>query len=407
MNRVLKTRLSLMMFLAYAVNGTIVPILTLYLKNHLHFAPWQAGVVAAMPAAAAIVAPLAASRIADRYLSAERMLACCHLLCAALMFWLWHVRSFPMMTAGYFLYGVCFTPTFGLTNAVTMHHTPDPRRDFGGIRMWGTAAWVVVAWTFGYFWIRGGAVPGARLPHALPLSALLSLGLAAYAMTLAPTHGNGNGPRTAYREVLRIFTRPSMLLLCALAFFNSACHQFYYFGMSPYLHQMGFADRHIMPAMGLAQASEMIVLGLLGWCLTRITIKQAMAIGVLAQGIRLVMFAVAGPTLLILGGISLHGFCYAFFFTAAYLYAEQHSARETRAGVQQVLTIAISGAGTLAGSLSAGYVAQYFARDASHIAWGYFWTVPAVLAFLITAWLILAFKEEPKDKGAGEIGFRS
>lgn len=395
MNRALKTRLSLMMFLAYAVNGTLVPILTLYLRNHLHFEPWQAGVVAAMPAAAAIVAPWGASHIADRYLSSERLLALCHLLCAALMFALWYVTSFPVMVAGYFFYGVCFTPTFGLTNAVTLHHTPDPRRDFGGIRMWGTAAWVVVAWTFGYFWIRGGAVPGARLPHALPLSALLSIVLAVYALTMTSSPRKDGQQRAPYREVLRVFARPSMLLLCALSFCNSACHQFYYFGMSPFLHQMGFSDQYIMPAMGLAQASEMVVLGLLGWCLTRITIKQAMAIGVLAQGIRLVMFAVAGPSLLILGGISLHGFCYAFFFTAAYLYAEQHSTRETRAGVQQVLTIAISGAGTLAGSLSAGYVAQYFSRGPTQIAWGYFWTVPAVMAFLITIGLMLAFKEEP------------
>lgn len=398
MNRTLKSRLSWMMFLEYSVNGTIFPILSLYLKTHLHFESWQAGVVMAMLPAAAIVAPLAASRIADRYISAERLLSVCHLFSAIVMFSMWHLRSFPAMTCAYFLYGFCFTPTFGLTNAVTLHHTPDARRDFGGIRMWGTASWVVVGWAFGYFWVRGGIVPGERLTHALPLSAALSLVLAAYALTLSPSSGTG-APRVhaPYSEVLRIFLRPGMLLLCMLTFLNSICHQFYYFGMSPYLHQVGFADKYIMPAMSLAQASEVVVLGLLGWFLARLGLKRAMVIGVLAQGVRLVMFAVGGSTVLILAGIGLHGFCYAFFFTAAYLYVEQHSTAGTRAGAQQVLTIIIAGAGTLAGSLLSGYVAQFFTVNAEWIAWPKFWLAPAAITLVIALWLSISFKEEPQN----------
>ncbi len=398
MNRTLKTRLSWMMFLAYSVNGTIFPILSLYLKTHLHFASWQAGVVLAMTPAAAIVAPLAASHIADRYISAERLLSVCHVFSALVMFILWHLTSFPAVTCAYFLYGFCFMPTFGLTNAVTLHHTPDARRDFGGIRMWGTASWVVVAWAFGYFWVRGGTLAGERLTHALPLSALLSLVLAAYALTLPSSAADGAPrPNAPYSEVLRIFLRPGMLLLCILSFLNSICHQFYYFGMSPYLHQIGFADKHIMPAMSLAQASEVVVLALLGWFLARLGLKRTMMIGVLAQGVRLVMFAVGGSTVLILAGIGLHGFCYAFFFTAAYLYVEQHSTPGTRAGAQQVLTIMISGAGTLAGSLSAGYVAQYFTVNAEWISWPRFWLVPAVITLVIALWLSIAFKEAPAE----------
>jgi len=84
-----------MMFLEYLIPGATVPILTLYLKNHLHFEPYQAGLVMAMPAVAAIMAPFAASHLADRYLSSERMLALCHLGAGVLMLGLSVVRSFP------------------------------------------------------------------------------------------------------------------------------------------------------------------------------------------------------------------------------------------------------------------------------------------------------------------------
>jgi nucleoside transporter len=397
-DRPLKFRLSAMMFLEYLVPGATVPILSLYLKNHLHFEPYQAGIVMAMPAVAAMVAPLVASHLADRYLSAERMLSLCHFACALLMFWLATLQSFTAFLAVYFLYGVFFIPTFGLTNTVALHHMQDARRDFGGIRAWGTVGWVVVAWAFGYFWLRGG-VPGARLPHALPLSGLASLALAVYSLSFRPAHDTaGLQGQTGYGEVLRLFLRPGMLLLCLLTFLNSACHQFYYFGMSPYLHQVRFPDRYIMPGMSLGQMSEVVVLGLLGWCLTRISIKAAMVIGALAQALRLVMFAFAPNYAVILGGISLHGLCYAFFFTAAYLYVERHSTRNTRAGAQQVLTIMISGGGTLAGFLSAGWAAQLLTNPQTGlIDYRTFWLIPAGLATLIAAWIALGFREEPQD----------
>lgn len=398
MPRSMKIRLSVMMFLEYFVPGTTLPIMSLYLKQSLGFEPYQAGMVLAMTALAATVAPLAASHMADRYIASERLLALCHLCCGALMLLLWWLESFSAVLCVYFLYGVCFTPTFGLTNAVALHHVRDARRDFGGIRMWGTASWVVVAWTFGYFWLGGGVTPGERLPHALLLSGLTSFALSIYAMSFRPAASGPDGaagaPRAGYGAVLRMFMRPGMVLLCALTLLNSACHQFYYYGMSPYLHQMGFSDKMIMPSMSVGQMSEVLVLGLLGWFLTRITMKRALVIGVLAQAGRLLVFAMAGPAAIIVCGIALHGVCYAFFFTVAYLYVEQHSTRETRAGAQQVLTMVITGAGTLAGSLGAGYAAQWLSYDAGLVDWTRFWTIPALMALFISLAIALFFREE-------------
>ncbi|OQB38938.1 MAG: putative nucleoside transporter YegT [Candidatus Hydrogenedentes bacterium ADurb.Bin179] len=384
-----------MMFLQYVVPGATTPILSLYLKDHLGFSASQAGVIMAMPAAAAIIAPLLASRVVDRWMSAARMLLFCHLAAGMVMLALYQVRSFPVFVSLFFVWGVCFAPTFGLTNAVALHHTTDARRDFGGIRLWGTMGWLAVAWAFGYFWMRG-APSGARLAHALPVSGLASLVLAAFALTLRASPA-GSGPPARYGEVFRLFLRPEMFLLCVLNLLNGACHQFYYFGMSPYLSQTHFPDRFIMPGMSLGQLSEVIVLGLLGWFLARMSMKTAMLLGVAAQGLRMVMFAFAGNHAIVLAGISLHGFCYAFFFTAAYLYVESHSTRATRAGAQQLLTIMMSGAGTLAGFLAAGWTAQYLTHPVTGLTdYCSFWLVPAGLCAFIGLWLALGFHERPE-----------
>lgn len=398
-NRSLKIRLSAMMFLQYMVPGATVPILSLYLNDHLGFPAYQAGIIMAMPALSAIIAPLLASRAADHWVSANRMLMLCHLFAGVLMLMLYYVKTFPVFAALYFAYGMCFAPTFGLTNAVALHHIEDANRDFGGIRMWGTVGWVVVAWVFGYFWIRGGA-PGARLPHALPVSGLCSLGLALFTLGLGGTHSVAGAVTTRYRELLQLFLRPDMLLLCLLSLLNGACHQFYYFGMSPFLSQTGFPGRFIMPGMSVGQISEVIVLGILGWCLLRMRMKTAMLVGVLAQGVRMVIFAFAGSHVSVLAGIGLHGICYAFFFTTAYLYLESHCTRETRAGAQQVLTVMISGIGPLAGFLSAGWTAQFLTDPASGLVdYRTFWLVPGVLCALIAFWLSAGFHERRASRG--------
>lgn len=385
-----------MMFLEYLVPGATVPILSLYLKDYLNFESYQAGIIMAMPALAAIFAPLVASHIADRFISAERLLALCHIACGILMVTLTRVETFPVFVVVYTFYGVCFTPTLGLTNAVALHHIKDPRRNFTGIRLWGTVGWVAVGWAFGYFWMRGG-VAGARLPHALPVSALASLMLAGYALTFKPAPQEGDTTtRIPYSEVLRLFCRRDMLLLCLLTFLNSACHQFYYFGMSPFMSQTGFQTTSVMPGMSIGQASEVVVMGAMGWCLTRISIKTAMLIGVLAQGLRMIMFAFSGGTVMTIGGIALHGFCFAFFFISAYLYVESHSSRSNRAGAQQVLTIMIAGTGTLAGFLSAGYTAQWLTNPMTGLVdYQKFWLVPAVLCAIVAFWLVVGFHERP------------
>jgi nucleoside transporter len=392
----LKQRLSIMMFLQYVAPGALIPILTLYLTEHLHFTAYQSGVVMAMPALAAIVAPFAASHLADRWLSAERMLVWCHLLAGLLMLILSSVGSYPFFVLLYFVHGIAFMPTFGLTNTVALHRVRDANRDFGGIRLWGTVGWLAIAWLFGYFWMRGASAQ-ERLPHALLFSSGASFILAVFTFIfLPPVQKKGQRIVTHYGEVIRIFLKPEMLLLCLLTVLTSACHQFYYYGMSPYLHQMGVADRFIMPGMSLGQASEALVLGVLGWCLLCLRIKTAMILGVLAQGLRLLIFAFFPYTVPVLTGIGLHGICYAFFFTTGYLYVERHSSPSTRAGAQQLLTIMISGLGVLLGSWSAGWTAQIFSDvGCGRIDFRMFWLVPAMLCVLVCFVLATGFHERP------------
>lgn len=403
MKRTLKARLSLMMFMEYFIPGCTAPILSHYLLNGLHFTPFQAGVILAMPAAAALIAPFLAAHIADRWISAERFLAVCHLLGGAVMLTLRAQTGFVPFLVLYFVYGMLFIPTHGLTNSVAFHHAGDAKRDFGHMRMWGTAGWVTVGWTFGLFWLRGEDLYGTngRLADALTLSGLSSWVLALYSLSLPrPAHVVTIARKIPSRP-LYLFTHPGLLVLCGLTFLNSAVHQFYYYGTSPFLSEVGLPDRYIMPAMSIGQANEVIMLGLLGICLAKLGVKRAFVVAALAQCVRYVAFAYGGP-IPILFGVALHGVCYAFFFSNGYIYVNAHTPPEARAGAQQLYTTIILGAGNLAGSLSAGLTGKLLTIPGTAlIHFPRFWLVPAALAFVVAVLMSLFFREETSSESPG------
>jgi hypothetical protein len=116
-------------------------------------------------------------------------------------------------------------------------------------------------------------------------------------------------------------------------------------------------------------------------------------LGALAQVVRFIAFlSPATPSIFL--GIVMHGFCYAFWFTAAYIYVDQRSTPETRAGAQQLFTIVISGLGAFGGFQVAGYAGQWcLSAETGLIDFQRFWLVPLFLSAVTALMLALFFRE--------------
>src|SRR2546428_10644923 len=67
-------RLSIMMFLQYAIWGAWLPLMFPFFTDFRGFTAQQISVIAAIGAAGALVAPFIAGQIADRYFNTERFL---------------------------------------------------------------------------------------------------------------------------------------------------------------------------------------------------------------------------------------------------------------------------------------------------------------------------------------------
>src|SRR5262249_21569910 len=146
-----RLRLSIMMFLQYAIWGAWAPILFLHLGGLADFTKPGANTAGLISwvymtmAIASMIAP-AAGQLADRNFATQRFLSFSHFLGGLLIFLLFWFVSFWGIFGILFLHTLLYAPTVGLTNSITLHHTP--KEDFGRIRLWGTIGWIVISWAF-------------------------------------------------------------------------------------------------------------------------------------------------------------------------------------------------------------------------------------------------------------------
>lgn len=384
-----------MMFMQYFVAGAIVPVMSLYLKDHLDFSGSQVGIILAMSAIAAFVSPVIGAFIADRVISAERLLGLCHFCGAAVMAVLSFQTDFLPVLLLYLVYVLILGPSVALTNSITFHHTPKADHHFGGIRMWGTIGWIAVAWLFSYLWLRGGGQDNiaSRLPDALKFSAISSVFFGAYALTLPKSDARSENTASIVPiESFRVLVRPEILLLSVICFLMALIHKYYYFGMAPFLRLTGFSDSNIMPVMSLGQITEVFAMAFLGFCLVRGGFKRVMIAGICAELIRFTIYAIGEPIPLIVCGTFLHGFSFTFFATTAYIYLDSHCDKSSRTGVHQLFAIITGGFGNFFGNLVAGWAADYFTDfQSGSIDYVYFWTVPALIAAVCLVTIVLFF----------------
>ena len=114
----IRPRLSVMMFLQYAIWGAWLPILYPFLRGHRQFTLDQCGYILAGGAAGAIVGPFIAGQVADRWFATEKFLALSHVVGAVLVWVLAEVTDFETFLALSIVYGLVYAPTLALTNSL-------------------------------------------------------------------------------------------------------------------------------------------------------------------------------------------------------------------------------------------------------------------------------------------------
>lgn len=381
-------RLSLMMFLQYAIWGAWLPFLWSFLAGHRHMEPAQIGNLFAAGAVGAILGPFIAGQVADRWFATEKFLALSHLAGAALIWQLASIESYADFLLFSFVYGLVYAPTLALTNSLAFHHLTDRDAQFGNVRLWGTFGWIVVGLAMGqWLHLHYGVGASSDADHvaavvagkadAFRLSAILGAAMGLYCFTLPHTPPARGAQKNATFEALGEVGRQPLLTLFLLAVPVSCIHQFYFVHTESFLG----AKQASAPAsfqtffgegggglMTIGQMSEVLVLGAIPLVAKSLSRKSLLAVGLAAYALRMALFAFVDvlplPTMLTLVlGIALHGLCFGCFIFVAFMVVDEETSSDVRASAQNLFNLVIVGIGVIVGSLIAGKVAELASAD--------------------------------------------
>jgi len=402
MNIAMMVRLFVMMFLQYAVWGAWFSVLSASLEN-LSFSGLQIGSIYGILPLACIISPFIGSQIADRYVNTEKFLAIAHILGGVLMFIMAGKPEYGPLYTIMFIYCLLYAPTLPLTNSLTFQHLTSTERDFGIIRVGGTIGWIAAGWGI-TIWRQ---VLGVYFGDCFQLAAALSivLGLFCFFLPKTPPSREGKNP-LAFMEAIGLLRDRVFLVFIIISFIVATELQFYYVLTAPFLKSIGISEENVGGVMTLAQVAEVVVmLVLLPLLLPRIGLRRSLAIGIIAWPIRYLVFCIGEPTWLVVASLTLHGFCYVFFFTVSQIYVDSVAPKDIRGSAQGLHTIVTFGLGLFVGSYFCGWIQDMFTKTVEvagetvpETDYTYVFLIPLILTIVCAIIFLVTFREPQKKQ---------
>ena len=399
-----RLQLSLMMFLEFFIWGGWFVTFGIFLSENLGATGAEAAKAFSTQSWGAIIAPFIIGLIADRFFNAERILGVLHLIGALLMYQMSRITSFEVFYPYVLGYMIAYMPTLALVNSISFHQMSDTAKEFSSIRVFGTVGWILAGMAISYLfqWDSQEAIAQGAMKNTFLMTAAASALLGVFSFTLPKTPPSTQKENVSLAKILGldalsllkernflIFFIASVLICIPLAF--------YYQNAAPFLSEIGMAN----PAakMSIGQISEALFILALPVFFKRFGFKKTILIGMLAWGVRYLLFAygdVGEKAFMLLIGIALHGICYDFFFVSGQIYTDAKASEENKSAAQGLITLATYGVGMLIGFEIAGGIADYYLVDEIHD-WKSIWQVPAVFAVLVFVLFSLTFKDEKID----------
>jgi nucleoside transporter len=400
MNPFLLVRFWLMVFLHYFVWGAWYVTMGTYVVTKLGFTGGQVGLVYGTTAVGALVSPFIVGIIADRFFATQRILGCLHLAGAGLLYWVSTLQEFGRFYPVLLAYTITYMAGHGLTNALTLHHSKNPAKEFPVVMVMASVGWIVAGLVVSLLKLEDNAGM-----FRLASGAALLMGLYSFTLPHTPPKGAGTpaslGTLLGF-DALKLMRDRSFATFMVCSFLICVPLSFYFSWMNVFMNEMNIPNA--AAKMTLDQLSDVVFLLLLPALLLRIGAKGILLLGIGAWAVRFGLFALfhQSPSALwmLFTGILLHGMCYDFIFVMGRMYVDKRAGEDIRGAAQGLHAIVTLGAGMFVGSWLSGIVAQHYTQGSTHD-WQAIWLIPAAMAAVLVVVFALFFKENQRTDKAG------
>lgn len=352
-----------------------------------HLVPW----VLATTSIAAFISPLFVGALADQRYSPVLLLrwltlatsAALMLTCGSLA---WGWSDFAVLACVQ-VQSLVATPVWSVTSSIVFSQLHDAKRQFGPLRAWATAGWMVGCWIVSFVLHADASLVGG----------VTAAGLWLVVMTLT-----WRLPDIPPGEVLRHRTWRQILGLDALDLLKNRDHRVvfataalycvplaaFYPYTSRHLHDLGV--QNISAVISLGQTTEILVMLLLAGLLARVRLKWVFLSGIAICVVRYA-FNAFGSLSWIVAGTLLHGFAYTLYFITTQIYLEERIDPKWRARAQALLSLLMGGVGNLIGYLGGGWWHAACTFD-DVTDWPRFWWGETALTAVVCVFFALAYR---------------
>jgi nucleoside transporter len=389
-----RLRLSVMMFMQFAVWGAYFVVWNVYLgtpvaRGGLGFSGTQIGSLYGTMALGAIISMMFAGQLADRVMSSEYLMAIFHLVGAGLLYAMATVHDYGTLWWVSLAFALVYNPTLAVANSISFANIPDATRDFPTLRVLGTIGWIAASTAVDVVLGKGAASTNKPLIMAAVLSA--ALGLFSFALPHTPPSGK-KAEALPFLRAFKLLLDPSFGIFFGISFVITIALAFYYNFASVFLGSLDV--KAIATTMSLGQWSEIGFMLLLPFALRRLGMKWVLGVGMCAWAVRYGLFALGNPFFLVLIGVALHGVCFDFFLAAGFIHTDNKAPQSIRASAQALFSFLTYGVGMWIGNEVSGRVVDHFTvAGVTH--WSHVWAVPAIGAVICLILFLILWRDRP------------
>jgi len=387
-------------FVSYAAIGSIMPLITVFLREQGGFDFLQIGFAMALMGVPTLCSPVLITLLADRNLDTRRILATaftCSAVVLTLMFFSQHIALTLTLFVFHGLASVAMLPLqdgYFFSLAEAERKRTGRSVEYPKVRIWGTMGYILPSLIL-YYPLLKGAEPRLILPCSV-FFCLLSL---ANSFTLRPVERPVSAvpSRLPSRQALGAIFAPNARWLSIGLLFALIAAATYYAFIGNYLDEVVRVPKpYIALIINLGVLVEVGCTLMMPWLQSKIRLKGILVLGLCCMVTRMLLLSFfPHPVVAVVAQLG-HGFEVLALYVGPVMFLNRLAGDEFRNSIQGVYTMAITGSARVIGSLSAGWVASTFDLRTNLLLGAGL----ATCALLIIAFL---FSRIPPRESTGEI----
>lgn len=373
-------------FLSFAVIGSVMPLMTVFLKEQGGFSFLQIGLAMSLMSVPMLCSPALITLLADRNLDSRRILAVAFTCSAAVLSLMYFSTHIAWTLTLFVFHGLAFVAMlplqdgyfFSLSENLRVQGSKGP--SYPLVRVWGTVGFIVPSLIL-FVPLSRGAPASAILPCAV-FFCLLSL---ANSFTLPRIdRPSTRSDRLPTREALKAIFSPEARWLSIGLFFGFLAAAAYYAFIGNYLDEVvKIPKRFIGLIINLGVALEIGFTVAMPWLQQRIRLKGVLVAGLACMAGRLILLTFFPTPAIAVAVQVFHGLEVLALYIGPVMFLDRLARDEFRNSIQGVFTMVIGGVSRVIGGLLAGAVVMNFDLKGGLI----YGAAMATISFLILAFL--------------------